>query len=262
MSQEWITDQIVFPAAIDKFLSVYDNINPSYRNIDEIIFGEHYNKLAAAVNMLQSMIVFVPSSEWVSGSCGNPFQQTPVCPGRKTTGPGGTSGDNTLRNLSRPYVISMSLSGLINAVCPNIVRTQVTSGGVIPFEIVVTQNLAVDYSECPEYGRTIIQDKTLFNTIRGSKNVMVSARAALYPDWNDDAFTIYSGSRPVSYLNDIVVNCFSAIKPNFLFIRGYVIDMRYAAAVPENLTGGMWRQWTGNTFGGDIQIEFSIVKIN
>lgn len=255
---EWVSSESTFPEILDRFLNLYQNINPAERNIDEIIFGEHYNKMVAAVETLQSMIVFVPSTSASSGGCGIPFLNTPSCPGTMTAGPGNTGGDHTLTSLSAPYNITISLQNLLNNVCPNIIRTHLTSGGVLPFELVITRNLNIDYSECPVFGATIIQNSSLFDYIKGTKSVLVSARAMLYRDFNSSSMVEEDNYRPDGYINDVVVNCSAGIKPNFLFLRGYIID----TGATLGISPGMWTQWTGTTQGGAIRIQFSIVKLN
>jgi hypothetical protein len=242
---------------IDQFIDLTDSLVTSGVREDQRAWAQVYNKLVNAVTEVQRWFWFEPATWASSGICGEGVWTT-SCSAITSVVP---SGNGTVTRIFPPTEFRIRLSDLIDYPSDTY-ATNGASGTCLFFEVVVTKNMTVDYSNMPFKETLLRQGKSYWDQIVGSGVVLVAASLAPVRDdsgipsvepWNYATVTP-TRYRNTGYIHSLRVSCHAVRSPDHYIVRGFVYDF-----VSQSLNTNNYDVWKTN--GNNIELVVTITKV-
>lgn len=241
---------------VDRFIDLTDSLVTDRVREDQRAWAQVYNKMANAVNEIQTWFWFEAATQQSSGVCGEGTYVL-ACSSLVSVVP---SGDGTVRRIYPPTEFRILLSDLVDFASPMYVNHGAT-GSVLFFEVVVTKNATVDYSNMPFSDQLLATGQSSWDQIIGGGQVVVAA--ALAPvrtngvptaePWNYATVTP-TRYRNVGYIHALRVTCHAVRTNDHYIVRGCVYDLINQQSSTNNYT-----IWKNN--GANIELVVTITKV-
>lgn len=245
---------------IDQFIDLTDSLVTSGVREDQRAWAQVYNKMVVAITEVQRWFWFEAATRVSSGICGE-GSFTLACSSIVTAVP---SGDGTAKRVYPPTEFHIKLSDLIDYPSGTY-DTNGASGTCLYFEVVITKNKTVNYSNMPFKDTLLRQGSTYWNQIIGGSGSVVFASAVLAPTrtasggipsvspWNYATVTP-TRYRNTAYIHSLRVSCHAVRSADHYIVRGVVYDY-----ISQSLNTNNYNVWKTN--GDNIELVVSITRV-
>lgn len=275
-SDSFITSK--FPGAggitspvIDKFVNLSDSLSTSQYKIDQTVYAQYYNQLAKAAEAAAGKMLFVPATQSGSGLAGIPTY-SPSCFSGVGSGAVGVSGNSTVDKIFGPYIFKTTLYNLWQNASSRYSYSlrEKPSGGIVPFEIIVTSATGYNYDNVLYGGFTLRKGEDLYNLIVGNGNVQVAI--SLQPKRNTfgvpsssalSSSSVNTNYNTIKYLNNLGCSCYTVSSSDHLIIRGMVWDRLKTFDNPSIETDDSDIGWSGQSwvlFASNVEVVVTVTR--